>query len=229
MKNMMKIISGDCLEGMSGYSDGEFDLAIVDPPYGINRVEAFNKKACKCWGQMKTLARNYGGGDFDKEEPSGEYFKELMRVTKNQIIWGGNYFAWQLPKSTRWIVWDKENDNGNICFSNCELAWTSFNGCRTQIFRWKLNGFMAKNRKEFKNRFHPCQKPVDLYRWLLNNFAKKGDKILDTHLGSGGIALACMDLGFDLVRYEIDEYYYKMAKERIEIYGNQENFLKELA
>ena len=189
---------------MARYPDNYFDLAIVDPPYGIGASKG-------TWGSSnKGKVTNYGKKDWDKEIPQEEYFIEIQRVSKNQIIWGGNYFT--LRPSSCWIVWDKLN---SADFADCELAWTSFaTAVRKFTYRW--NGMLQQNMKDKENRIHPTQKPVALYKWLLMNYAKPNDKILDTHLGSGSIAIACYDLGFDLTACELDTDYFNGALKRLE-------------
>jgi site-specific DNA-methyltransferase (adenine-specific) len=199
----------DCMAYMATLPDKAFDLAIVDPPYGIGENGDRNKSRGKL-----AVAKDYkafAGGDI--ESPNKDYFLELQRISKNQIIWGANHFASNLPNpsSSCWIVWDKEN-SGN--FADCELAYTSFKtAVRKFTFTW--NGMIQGDMKNKETRIHPTQKPVKLYEWLLTNYAEKGQKILDTHLGSGSIAIACNNLGFDLVGCELDENYYKAACDRI--------------
>lgn len=196
---------GDCLEAMREMEDNQFDLAIVDPPYGIGRdnYEAGGKPS-KSWKNPKKKVYK---GNFDKSIPDPEYFDELFRVSNNQVIWGGNYFIDYLMPSMGVIAWDKKV-NGN--FSEFELAWTSFDQ-RARIFPFMWNGYRKQIPEE---RFHPTQKPVALYKWLLKNYAKTGDKILDTHAGSFSIGIACHDMGFDLEAWEIDEDYYNAAMKR---------------
>ena len=200
-RSQLKIHNADCMEAMKQISDNEYDLAIVDPPYGIGEDG----------GKARTRGSKRVNGDkkgWDNERPSVYYFSELQRVSINQIIWGGNYFSDLLPASRCWLYWQK-NMGGD--FSDGELAWTSFD----QVLR------QYTKRSETFNRIHPTQKPVQLYKWLLTNYAKEGDKILDTHLGSGSIAIACWDLKFDLTGYEIDKEYYDNAIERIERHKRQ--------
>ena len=196
----------DCMEYMKTLPDKHFELAIIDPPYGINA--AGNDTV---GGNNLGKATVYGAKDWDKEPPSDEYFQELQRVSKNQIVWGANHFISRIPyDSSCWIVWDKEN-SGN--FADCELAWTSFEtAVRKYTFRW--NGMLQGNMKNKEQRIHPTQKPVALYEWLLTHYAKPGDKILDTHLGSGSSRIAAYNLGFDFVGCEIDEDYFKAQEER---------------
>jgi site-specific DNA-methyltransferase (adenine-specific) len=200
------IYNQDCLEAMKDMSDNQFDLAIVDPPYGINITK--NKRL-----------NNNSKKDWDKEIPTPEYFKELFRVSENQIIWGGNYFIEYLKNTRCYLNWDKLNHSDT--YADCEMAWTSFDK-NAKIFKymWDGNryGFIGAIQGVGKKsiRTHPTQKPIALYEWLLMNYAKEGDKILDTHLGSGSIAIACHNLGYDLTGYEIDKDYYEAAVKRIE-------------
>jgi site-specific DNA-methyltransferase (adenine-specific) len=197
------------MELMARYPDKHFELAIVDPPYGIgedggDKQRNFRSKKCP-----KGTNKHYTKKNWDNSKPNADYFIELKRVSKNQIIWGGNYFVDYLDSSMGWIFWDKKN--GESDFSDGELAYTSFNkGLRK--FEWLWAGFQ-KQRPE--TRIHPTQKPVALYKWILDKYAKQGDKILDTHLGSGSIAIACHDYGFDLTACELDKEYFDKAMERI--------------
>jgi site-specific DNA-methyltransferase (adenine-specific) len=188
------------MELMLRYEDNHFDLAIVDPPYGIdagNMQMGNNSK--KKWTKK----------DWDKNTPNKEYFAELKRISKNQIVWGGNYF--ELKPSKCWVIWDK--NNGESDFADGEMAWTSFNKpMRIRKQHWCGS---ASNWEDTNGKIHPTQKPVKLYEWLLMNYAKEGDKILDTHLGSGSIAIACHNLGYDLTACELDKDYYLSAMKRI--------------
>ena len=198
----------DCMAYMATLPDKAFDLAIVDPPYGIDVAKTGN-----VGGGKLAKVTNYGAKNWDSKAPDFNYFNELKRISKNQIIWGANHFISHIPdaSSSCWIVWDKQN-TGN--FADCELAYTSFNtAVRKFSFMW--NGMLQGDMKNKENRIHPTQKPVKLYEWLLTNYAEKGQKILDTHLGSGSIAIACNNLGFDLVGCELDQDYYKAACDRI--------------
>ena len=197
----MKITNEDNMKLMARYEDNYFDLAIVDPPYGINASEMTMGS-----GKNKKYKK---GKKWDKETPTNEYFLELQRVSKNQIIWGGNYFSEKLNPSRCYIFWDK-GINGDCDFADGELAWCSFDKVlRIAPIRYK--GFLGADNV----RIHPTQKPVKLYEWLLMNYAKEGYKILDTHLGSGSIALACHNLNFDLTACELDKDYYDTAIKRI--------------
>jgi len=197
----MKITNECNMELMSRYEDNHFDLAIVDPPYGLG------KSVVNSGGRFKKYQNK--NGNWDMEIPTDEYFEELFRVSKNQIIFGGNYF--DLPKNKCFIVWDKKQPQG-ISFAMAEYAWASFDKV-AQIFSLRSQGQ--------EQRFHPTQKPVKLYEWLLMNYAKEGDKILDTHLGSGSIAIACHNLGYDLTACELDKDYYKSAMKRLNEHTSQ--------
>jgi len=202
------ITNEDNMEMMSRYPDNYFDLAIVDPPYGIKRS-----------GQTETFTKNknhkrkhFEHKGWDNEIPTEKYFEELFRVSKNQIIWGANYFTKYLPSSMGWVFWDKGQD---LTMSDGELAFTSFDVAlrrkiinRTQLI---IEGGTQ----------HPTQKPIRLYKWLLDKYANQGDKILDTHLGSGSIAIACHDYGFELTACELDEEYYDKAIKRIQNHVSQ--------
>jgi len=202
------------MEAMKQMSDNEFDLAIVDPPYGIGmdnqkvRTKPNRPNTYKRVGELQ-----YKSSKWDDSIPNYDYFRELFRISKNQIIWGANYFCQYLPNGYGWIFWDKQMGENN--FSAGEFAFQSIQ-VRSSMFSepsMRVNG----------TRIHPTQKPVQLYKWLLHNYAKEGDKILDTHLGSGSIAIACWDLKFDLTGYEIDKEYYDNAIERIERHKRQLN------
>lgn len=193
---MLTITNEDNMALMARYPDNYFELAIVDPPYGINAGKM-------TMGSGKHKFKQ--GKDWDSEIPKDEYFNQLFRISKNQIIWGGNYFP--LPLNNNWLIWDKLNPN--LSFSEAELAWCSINK-NIRIFK----RYSAMEDDDGKKQ-HPTQKPVKLYKWLLDKYAKQGDKILDTHLGSGSIAIACHDYGFDLVACELDKEYYEKAMERI--------------
>jgi len=204
----MKITNEDNMELMARYEDNYFDLAIVDPPYGINIAKNGSL------GTDKFKAKNW-----DKEAPKQEYFDELKRVSKNQIIWGYNYMTDKLPPCKGFIYWNKLNHHDNR--SDGELAYTSFNKLARHFeYMWDGNryGFKGAINGVGKKsiRIHPTQKPVKLYEWLLMNYAKDGFTILDTHLGSGSIAIACHNLGYDLTACELDKDYYDAAIKRIE-------------
>ena len=212
---MIQITNEDNMQLMARYEDNYFNLAIVDPPYGIgeSKKKRENTKSDK-WNNPTKKIHNLK--DWDLQTPTQEYFNEIFRISKNQIVWGGNYFIDKIQKpSMGWVFWDKKN--GNSDFSDGELAYTSFNkGLRK--FEWLWNGFQKQRPEE---RIHPTQKPVKLYEWLLMNYAKEGDKILDTHLGSGSIAIACHNLGYDLTACELDTEYYDAAIKRLKQHQQQ--------
>lgn len=198
---------------MARYPDNYFDLAIVDPPYGISYARGKNG-----WGVNKNRPK-LEDVSWDKETPNQEFFDELIRVSKNQIVWGGNYFTDKLPVSKCWIVWNKINNTDNkSVFADAELCWTSFKKV-VKMFTLRTMGFISDTKDE--NRIHPTQKPSELYKWILDNYAKQGDKILDTHLGSGSIAIACHDYGFELTACELDPDYYEASIKRIKNHISQ--------
>ena len=196
---------------MARYPDNYFDLAIVDPPYGIN-IQKMNYTQSTKGGVAKR--KDYSSvGNWDSETPTKEYFNELKRVTKNQIIWGGNYF--ELPLTKSWIIWDKKTeDKYSNDFADCEMAWNSFDK-PAKIVRYLWSGMLQPDMKYKQKRIHPTEKPYQLYKWILDKYAKPNDKILDTHLGSGSIAIACHDYGFDLTACELDKEYFDKAMQRI--------------
>lgn len=197
--------NADCMDIMRELPDKYIDLAIVDPPYGIKADKGTN-------GFGTSEVRKYKGG-WDSEPPSKEYFDELMRVSENQIVWGAQYMTEHLKQGTKWLVWDKVGEiKFENPFSKCELAWTSFNGT-VEKFLCKQMGFVSEEKDE---RIHPTQKPIALYKWVLSNYAKEGDIILDTHVGSASSLIACEDMGFKYIGCEIDKAYYEQSKKRIE-------------
>jgi site-specific DNA-methyltransferase (adenine-specific) len=187
---------------MARYPDNYFDLAIVDPPYGLG------DSVVNSGGRFKKYHNK--NGNWDNSIPSDKYFNELFRVSKNQIIWGGNYF--QLPKNKCFIIWDKQQPE-DVSFAMCEYAWASFDSV-AKIFKKRTQGQ--------EDRFHPTQKPIYLYQFLLKHFAKENDKILDTHLGSMSIAIAAHDYGFELVGCELDFDYYNKGIERLKNHVSQQ-------
>ncbi|KKP74708.1 MAG: Modification methylase [candidate division WS6 bacterium GW2011_GWF1_35_23] len=210
----MIFLNCDCMIGMKEYPDKHFDLAIVDPPYGIGYSALVgSKKESDGWKRRDKK-------NWDSNVPDKNYFDELFRVSKNQIIWGGNYF--NLSPSRCYLIWDKVQ---RIDQADCELAWTSLNGS-ARIFsyaRGNESGFAPKlkgSAKDFAN-IHPTQKPIALYKWILSKYAKPNDKILDTHVGSASSLIACEDMGFDYVGFELDKDYYESATKRILQYRSQ--------
>jgi len=205
------LIQGDCLTFMAMLPDKAFDLAIVDPPYGIDLAN-MNMGIGKSKKSSNAKNRKWVAKDWDKCVPSDAYFEELFRVSKNQIIFGGNYF--NLPPCKNYVIWDKEIPNG-LSFADCEFAWTSFKNA-PRIFRY--SAYLDKG-----NKSHPTQKPVKLYQYFLQNYAKEGDTILDTHGGSFSSAIAAHDGHFKFTGIELDADYYEAAKKRIEYHQRQQN------
>jgi site-specific DNA-methyltransferase (adenine-specific) len=205
-------ITNECnMQLMARYPDNYFEIALVDPPYGLG--ERLVKGGAKgAMGTLRNLADNKVT-TWDDEIPPPEYFTELQRVSKKQIIWGGNYFLDYLGKTDGFIVWDKMN--GTNPMADAELAWQNIKGT-TRMFRW--HHFSG----ERTTKIHPTEKPVALYKWILDKYAKQGDKILDTHLGSGSIAIACHDYGFELTACELDKEYYDAAIKRINNHISQQ-------
>ena len=198
------MLNCDCMEYMAGLPDKAFDLAIVDPPYGGN--DAIGLKDCINKSKQATNRGDYT--QFENIAPTQEYFDELKRVSKNQIIWGVNFYK-VLGLDGGRICWDKKG----TAFGRAELAYYS-NSKSVEVFEYTWNGMIQGDMKSKETRIHPTQKPVALYKWLLSRYAKPGDKILDTHGGSGSICIACHDLGFDLTWMELDADYYKDACKR---------------
>lgn len=206
---MLNITNEDNMELMARYPDNYFDLAIVDPPYGIERFKNVTTNPSEKDVHAKRFQRMES---VNNEKPSNEYWEELFRVSKNQIIWGANNF--QLPPTEYFLCWNKEQAMPN--FATLEYAWVSM-GLKKPA---KLFTYSIHKHNQI-DKVHPTQKPVPLYKWILDNYAKQGDKILDTHLGSGSIAIACHDYGFDLTACELDKEYFDKAMERINNHTKQ--------
>ena len=223
----------DCLTAMREMPDNAFDLAVVDPPYGdgsLQTVQVERERECgpryNRFGSPGSRFEKYKrgedwrevGGEVRKKivawdiAPGKEYFDELFRVSRNQIIWGGNYFS--LPPTRCFLIWQKTNVPQDFTMAMCEYAWTSFIG-NAKVFPFSAVGQL--------NRFHPTQKPPELYAWIYKNYAKEGDKILDTHLGSGSSRIAAYDAGLDFVGYEIDKEYFDKQEERFNRHAAQQN------
>jgi site-specific DNA-methyltransferase (adenine-specific) len=215
----------DCMDALKYFKDKEFDIAIIDPPYGIKESAHRNISRTKL---AKTAMYRVEFWDYDI--PSQKYFNELFRVSKHQIIFGINYLIGKvnIPFSSGRIVWDKCNEGTN--FSDCELAYCSFHHS-TRLFRFMWNGMMQGtpgngsvmqgNKKKNQKRIHPTEKPIDIYKWILRKYAKEGDKILDTHMGSGSIQIACLEAGLSFTGFEIDKHYFDASQKRFELYKQQ--------
>ena len=215
MHDLNKLYCADCMEAMRDIPDGFFEWAFVDPPYGIGvNTMSYTNGDTRKRGAARANRRNYSGS-FRDVVPDERYFNELFRVSRNQVIWGANYFTTLLPTMKTYVVWDKRGRDGMVNgFSDCEIAWTSTGSIR--IFRFLWNGMLQQDMKNKEERFHPTQKPTALYEWLLKTFANPGDKILDTHAGSASSIVACVRRGFDWMGFKIDEGYHGMAQARIE-------------
>lgn len=227
----IRVYNSDCLEAMKGFEDNQFDLAIVDPPYGIGfgKYERYGYK-----GKEHLTGRYKSDKQWDQGTPSDEYFKQLLRVSKQQIVWGGNYFPYLAKKPTpnlktkeqfnqyieesdqNWIFWYKQNPVPN--FADGELAWVSFD--YNAQFDYRYYGNLEGNTSA-SDKIHPTQKPKQLYNWLLDNYASKGDCILDTHGGSLNVAVCCNNRGFDLTAYEVDSDYYEASYKRFKLITSQ--------
>jgi site-specific DNA-methyltransferase (adenine-specific) len=204
-----KVYLEDCTEALKRFSDGYFDIAVVDPPYGIgaNKMQLGNGK--------KKIYR--GEADWDNAIPTAEYWEQLFRVSKNQIVWGGNYMTEYLKPTSAWLFWDKgtgEND-----FADGELAWTSYNGALRKITK----SWVGANAKDGLERIHPTQKPIYLYDWIFNRFAKEGNLILDTHVGSGSSRIAAHKNKLHFVGFEIDRGYYEAQEKRFNAVISQQS------
>jgi site-specific DNA-methyltransferase (adenine-specific) len=218
----VEITNEDCMELLKRTPDNFYDLAICDPPYGIGFDGNTTVKGKAGKGKTFSDKQHHIKKGWDNERPSAEYFSEIQRVSKNQIVWGGNYFADLLQPKKGWIFWDKKITNANNTnYSDGELAWTSFD-CVLRRFTYDWIGFGYLNNPQKEKKTHPTQKPVQLYSWLLKTYAKPNDKILDTHLGSGSIAIACHDYGFSLTACELDPEYYEKAVQRIKNHVSQQ-------
>ena len=219
MVELNQIILADCMEIMKQIPDKFIDLAITDPPYGIGAGTKIFTREGKQTGKSKCISGiGYKKSEWDSAIPDKKYFNDLFRVSKNQIIWGGNYFIEHLKNTSCFIVWDK--DNGDNLYADCELAWSSFPSA-VRKFKHKWHGMLQENMSAKEIRIHPTQKPIALYRWLLQNYAKTGDKIIDTHSGSGSLACACHLEKFDFLAIEKDEDYFKSSVERLETLRSQ--------
>ena len=216
------VFNKDCMEVMARYPDNYFDLAVVDPPYGIGfdgNTTANGGIAGRRNGFTRKQHHEKKG--WDKERPSAEYFGELQRISKNQIVWGGNYFADLLPPKKGWIFWDKKITNANNTnFSDGELAWTSFD-CILRRFTYDWIGFGYLNNPQGEKKIHPTQKPVALYDWIFKNYASPNDKILDTHLGSGSSRIAAHKAKLDFVGCELDKEYFDAQEKRFKDFSSQ--------
>jgi site-specific DNA-methyltransferase (adenine-specific) len=209
-----EVFNEDCMAVMARYPDKYFDLACIDPPYGIGEDGKSNHSRGKF--AKPTL---YTPKNWDKEPPPLEYFYELFRVSKNQVVWGANHFISRMPyDSSCWIIWDKEN--GENDFADCEMAWASF-GTAVRRFKFRWAGMLQGNMKNKETRIHPTQKPVALYDWIFSKYATEGMKVLDTHLGSGSSRIAAHKAGLSFVGCELDKEYYDAQEKRYKDFISQ--------
>jgi len=217
---MIKLIQGDCLDYMKTLEDNSIDVVVTDPPYGIGEAAGKNKSR----GTKLFPSKDFGSNDWDNQRPSIEIFNEILRVSKNQVIFGGNYFADLLLPSSCWLVWDK--NNGSTDFADCELAWTSFKTA-VRYFKYTWNGFMQgniSNKKNNEKRVHPTQKPLPLMEWVIKNYTKESDTILDPFMGSGTTGVACMNFNRKFIGIEKEEQFFQVATDRIEAAAAQTSF-----
>ena len=215
----IRFLQMDCNEFMKGLKDNEFDLNLSDPPYGINHSTIAGKKSGTQYGKAAAKKKQYDIKDWDKEKLDKIVFDEIIKTSKNQIIWGANHFISKIPiDSPCWIVWDK--DNGDSDFADCELALTSFKSAVRKI-KYTWNGMIQQNMKNKQERIHPTEKPIDLYRWILQNYTKPTDTILDCFGGSMSNAIACHMERRKLTIIELDIDYFKSALKRFDFYERQ--------
>ena len=209
-----EVFNTDCLEYMRTLPDKAFQLAIADPPYGIDADRSQKQRAGIQAGHAAAPSKDYGNSEWDSKAPDKEWFDELRRISRHQIIWGANHFISRIPiDSSCWIVWDK--DNGENTYADCELAWTSFPTAVRRL-RYKWHGMLQENMAQKEERIHPTQKPVALYAWLLKNYAKPGDRIFDPMMGSQSSRIAAYKMGFDYVGCELDKEYFDKGCERFD-------------
>jgi len=215
MLELNRIYCGDCLPIMREMEDKSVDLVLTDPPYGIRENNEQNLSRAHCTAAWKRAkANDYGHSEWDNRPPSAEYFAEIFRISKNQIIFGGNYFG--LPPSPCWVVWNKKTSGD---FADCELAWTSFKSA-VRMFEWLWNGYRQEDMIHKEERVHLTQKPIPLMMWCLEKYSKPGDLILDPFLGSGTTAVACKKMGLDFIGIEKEPAYVEIALKRLEKVNN---------
>ncbi len=213
-----KIHIGDCLELMRKLPDNSIDLILTDPPYGIGADKRAASNGGKKWGRAVAPHREYRHTNWDEKIPDAEVFAEMFRVSKHQIIWGGNYFIEHLKNSPCWLVWNK--DNGTNYFSDCEMAWTSFPSA-VRMFTYRWNGMLQGNTKDKEDRIHPTQKPLPLFRWCIEKYSGPGDIVLDCYSGSGTTAVACSETDRRFICVEKDPEYHAASIGRLEQFNAQ--------
>ena len=216
MKEMInQVFNEDCLETMKRMPDKSIDLVLTDPPYGINVANTMSKQSGQQFGKAAAPKSDYKASDWDKEIPKDDIFKEIQRVSRHQIIFGGNYFASSLPNSSCWLFWDKNNGDNN--FADGELAWTNFKtAVRKYNYTW--NGMIQQDMANKEERHHPTQKPTELFKMILRDYAIKNDykTIYDPFMGSGTTAIACKSLGLNYIGSELDKDYYEIIQKRLQ-------------
>lgn len=202
-----KIYNIDAFDGLKQLGDKSVDLILTDPPYGIGETNQKN-------ASRKKLAKptDFSSYQWDEQRLPGSYFREMLRISKEQVIFGGNYYTDYLNPSSCWIVWDK--DNGDNDFADCELAWTSFKGA-VRKFKWRWAGMLQEKMNWKEKRVHPTQKPLELFRWILKKYTKEGDLVLDPFMGSGTTAVACKQLNRRFIGFETDKNYVDVANKRL--------------
>lgn len=213
----------DCMDAMRDIPDSYFELAIVDPPYGVGIGTMTYTRSCvngighRKWGSMAAERKDYSAKAQWDIRPTQKYFNELMRISQRQIVWGGNYFSDMLPASKSFLVWNKRyGAKDRNCFADCELAWMSNGMGVARVINYVYNGMIQQDMANKEERFHPTQKPIGLYREILNLYATTADKIIDTHVGSGSSLIACIEQGYDWMGFEIDHEFCEKAQERID-------------
>ena len=214
----MKLIQEDCLKYLKSLDDKSVDVIVTDPPYGLGEWVGKKKSRGK-----HVSGKEWGTQSWDDKTPDREYFSEILRVSKNQVIFGGNYFAHLLPPSPAWLVWDKQN-TGN--FADVEMAWTSFTTA-ARIFKYRWNGMFQgtiADKRMNEKRVHPTQKPLPLMEWVIQNYTKEGDTILDPFMGSGTTGVACVNFNRDFIGVEKENQFFNIAKNRIEAAESQITF-----
>lgn len=206
-----QVINDDCLNYMRGLPDKCIDLCLTDPPYGIKADK--NLRANTKYGASKAICKDYGSGEWDNFIPTIEYFDEMFRISKNQIIWGGNYFIEFLNNTSCFVVWDK--NNGSNGYADFEMAWTSFKSA-SRLFKFTWHGMIQENMKNKEIRIHPTQKPVELFSWILENYSKEGDIIFDPFASSGTTAISCINMNRKYILVEKEKEYFDIINKRIE-------------
>jgi site-specific DNA-methyltransferase (adenine-specific) len=212
----VEIIHGDCLDVLRGMPDASVDAVVTDPPYGIKADRRQRARGGKQHGRAMAASRDYGATSWDDARPSADVFREMLRVGRDAVVFGGNYFADLLPPSSSWIVWDKDNGTNN--YADFELAWTSHKRAARKV-RWRWHGMLQEPGHPKDVRVHPTQKPLGLMLWVIENYTKPGDLILDPYAGSGTTGLACQMLGRRFIGIEREAEYVEIINRRLGMKG----------